>query len=175
MSSGLYTQLESRKKLTIKDIAVLAILAALLFVVQVGLGFLPNIELVSLLIIIYTLVWGRQTLYIIYVFAVLEGLFYGFGIWWINYLYVWTILYLVVSILIKNKSLIMWAIISGSFGLSFGLLCAIPYTVAGGLGAGIAWWAAGIPYDIVHGIGNFLAVLLLFRPVYYILDKLRGR
>lgn len=175
MSSELYSQVESRKKLTVWDITVLAILSALLFVVQAALAFLPNIELVSLLTIIYTLIIGRRTLYTIYIFAILEGLVYGFGIWWFNYLYVWTILFIVVSLLRKNKSVIIWAIISSFFGLSFGFLCAIPYAAAGGLGAGFAWWVAGIPFDVIHGVGNFVVTLLLFKPVYYIISKLESK
>lgn len=57
-------------KATVKDIAVCAFLAAILFVVQVMLGFLPNIELVSLLVILYTLEFRKKTLWVIYVFAV---------------------------------------------------------------------------------------------------------
>lgn len=161
--------------MTTWDLTVLAALTALLLVMQVALAFLPNIELVSLLIIIYTLVLGRRTLYIIYAFAVLEGLIYGFEVWWFNYLYVWTILFIVVSLLRKNKSVIIWAIISSFFGLSFGFLCAVPYAAAGGLGAGFAWWVAGIPFDVIHGVGNFVVTLLLFKPVYYIISKLESK
>jgi len=75
----------------IKDIAIIAMLSAILITVQVTLGFLPNVELVSVLIILYTLVFGRKSLAIIYVFVTVEGFIYGFGLWWFNYLYVWTI------------------------------------------------------------------------------------
>ena len=155
-----------------KDVVVCGLLASMLLVTQVALSFLPNIEVVSLLVLVYTLVLGRKTLIIIYAFALLEGIFYGFGIWWIMYLYVWTILYMAVRLMRKNKSVILWAIVNGIFGLLFGVLCAIPYAVAGGIGAGIAWWASGIPFDILHGIGNFIAVLLLFKPIFYIVKRL---
>mgnify|MGYP001090424746 CR=1 FL=1 len=79
-------------KLTVKELVALALLTALLFVAQVALAFLPNIELVSLLIIVYTLAFRHKVLYVIYAFAVLEGLLYGFTMWWITYLYVWTVL-----------------------------------------------------------------------------------
>ncbi len=156
-------------------LVVAALLAALLFTVQVALGFLPNIELVSLMVILFTLVFGRLTVYAIYAFALLEGLMYGFGIWWVMYLYVWTILYLIVVLFKKNESVILWAVISAFFGLSFGALCAIPYAVAGGIGAGIAWWSAGIMFDITHAIGNFVVTLVLFKPLYYVLEKLKGQ
>ena len=131
-----------------------AFLAAILVIVQVAFSFLPNIEFVSLLIILYTLVFEKRTVVIIYLFALLEGILYGFGVWWIMYLYVWTILYLLVRIFRKNNSLLLWAVLSGFFGLAFGML-------------------SGIPFDILHGIGNFITVLIFFRPLQYILRKIK--
>lgn len=49
-----------------------AFLAAILVIVQVAFSFLPNIEFVSLLIILYTLVFEKRTVVIIYLFALLE-------------------------------------------------------------------------------------------------------
>ena len=149
-----------------KDVVLCGLLAAVLFVLQVAFGFLPNIEPVTILIIVFTLLLKRKTLVIIYTFALLEGIFYGFGVWWIMYLYVWTILYFIVRIMKKNQSVVVWAIVGGCFGLSFGALCAIPYAIAGGIGAGIAWWTAGILFDIFHGLGNFVIILVLFKPIY---------
>lgn len=158
--------------LSAKEIAMLAVCTALLFVLQVTTAFLPNIELVSVLIILYTLIFRWKTLYIIYTFALLEGVFYGFGIWWIMYLYVWTILFLIVHILRTNKSTIIWSVVSGIYGLSFGFLCAIPYLFVGGIGAMITWWAAGIPFDIIHGISNFFITLVLYRPILNLLNRI---
>lgn len=155
-----------------RDIAIIAMLSTVLFVAQVMLSFIPNIELVTLLIIVYTLVLGHKTIFTIYIFAVLEGLVYGFGIWWVMYLYVWTILYFVVRAFRKQKSVVVWALIGGFFGLTFGALCSIPYFFAGGIGAAIAWWASGLLYDVLHGIGNFIVILVLFKPLRGVMEKL---
>jgi len=159
-------------KLNTKELVTLALLSALLFVLQVALAFIPNIELVSILIMIYTLIYGKKTLYIIYTFALLQGLIYGFGIWWLMYLYVWTILFFVVSFLKKNQSVILWAIVAAIFGFTFGFLCSIPYFIMGGIGAGLAWWSTGISFDLIHGFGNFFIVLVLFKPLYSVIFAL---
>ncbi|MDF2942435.1 MAG: hypothetical protein K0S01_1293 [Herbinix sp.] len=159
----------------IKDIVIIGMMGAIMFVLQVALRFIPNIELVSLLIIIYTLIFGRKTIYIIYVFVVIEGLLYGLGLWWFNYLYVWTVLFLITLLLRKQRSPFLWAIVSGFYGLGFGALCSIPYFITSGVQSGFAYWIAGIPYDIPHGIGNFVIALILFHPIYYILDKINKR
>jgi len=158
-------------KLTIKELVLIALLAALLLVSQVGLGFLPNIEVVSLLVILYTLFFKKKTLYIIYIFALLEGLIYGFGIWWIMYLYVWTILWGIATLFREEKNPVIWAFISGFFGLFFGTLCSVPYFITGGVSMGLSWIASGLMMDIIHGVGNFVVALLLFKPLYAAFQK----
>ena len=155
----------------IKDIALIGVMSAILIAVQVTLSFVPNIELVSLLIILYTLVFGRKTLYIIYVFVAVEGMIYGIGLWWINYLYIWTILFFVVMLLRTQHSVLIWASLSGFYGLTFGALCAIPNLFLSGPRSAVSYWIAGIPYDILHCVGNFAVALVLFHPLYYVLNK----
>lgn len=55
--------------LNTKEIALMGILSALLIIGQVALGFLPNIEVVTLLVIAYTLVFGKKVFFIIYIFC----------------------------------------------------------------------------------------------------------
>lgn len=160
------TKNKSGRILSISDIVICGMFSAILLVAQIAMSVLPNIELVSLLVIVYTLVFKRKTILMIYIFALLEGLIYGFGVWWFMYLYVWTILYFIARIFRRNESPVFWAVIGGFFGLCYGMLCSIPYLIAGGIGAGIAWWIRGIPYDILHGIGNFIVILVLFKPIY---------
>ena len=70
--------------------------------------------------------------------------------------------------------------VSGVFGLFFGMLCAIPYFFIGLAGGGMAngfrhmfaWWVAGIPFDLIHGASNFALMLVLYRPVFSILRKM---
>ncbi|MGF7143357.1 energy-coupling factor transport system substrate-specific component [Anaerotaenia torta] len=159
----------------IKDIALIGIMSAILITVQVALSFLPNIELVSLFIILYTLVFGRKTLYIIYVFVIVEGMIYGISLWWINYLYIWTLLFFAVMLFRRQRSVLLWAILSGFYGLAFGALCAIPNLFLSGLPSAVSYWIAGIPFDIAHCIGNFIITLLLFHPLYHVLDRIHRK
>ncbi len=56
-----------------KDVAVIGICSAILLVAQVSINFIPNVELVSLLIILYTQFFGARTIPIIYIFALWKG------------------------------------------------------------------------------------------------------
>lgn len=155
------------KKLTGKvfEIAVFAMLAALLYAVQVGMAALPNIELVSLLVIVYTLVYGWKALIPVYVFVFLEWFTYGFGTWWFSYLYVWAILVCITMIFRKVDEPILWAVISAVYGLFFGMLTAIPHFFIGGFGYGVSYWLGGITFDLLHCGGNFVAAALLVKPL----------
>lgn len=149
-------------------------LSAILLAGQLGMSFLPNIEPVTPLIILYTLIYRKQVFPIIYTFVLLEGMVFGFGIWWISYLYIWSILAFLVLILPPDSPTVLWAITAGAFGLLFGALCAIPYLISGGPAAAFAYWAAGIPYDILHCAGNFTLTLILFKPLFHVLKKLHS-
>ena len=157
-------------------ITILALCTALVFGLQVALAAIPNGETVTLLFLLFTLYFRYKTLYIIYAFAVIEGLTYGFGIWWIMYLYVWTILWGVVMLLGRQpRPAWFWAVLAAFYGLCYGLLCALPYWFAGGLSMAFAWWVAGIPYDIAHCIFNFIIGLTLFKPLDALFAKLQAR
>ena len=143
-----------------------SLLAALLLALQVGLAWLPNIELVTLLLILFAVWFGSHGWIILYVFVLLEGLIYGFGLWWLSYLYVWAVLMAAALFMRRFRpGPLSWALLGGIFGLLFGGLCSLSYLAAGGPSAAFAWWISGIPSDIIHGISNFILILVLFTPL----------
>ena len=163
----------------IKDITLIGMMVAVIEVCKVALLGLPNIELTTFWIIMFTLYFGKNIIYVIPVFILIEGCMYGFGLWWIMYLYMWPSLAFVTWLFRKQKNMLFWCILSSIYGFLFGLFCAIPYVVIGisnggirsGLIAGFSWWVAGIPWDIAHGIGNFVLMLILFYPIHYVMKK----
>ncbi|HWR23315.1 MAG TPA: hypothetical protein VN366_07535 [Feifaniaceae bacterium] len=160
---------------SVRGVALMGVLGALLILVQVGLAVLPNIELVSLLIILYTLIFGKRAFIPVFIFILAEGLLYGFGLWWLNYLYVWPILAAVALLFQKQRSPVFWAIVSAAYGLCFGALCAIPYLFIGGPPSAFAYWVQGIPFDVLHCVGNGIAALLLFKPLLKLFERLGAR
>ena len=159
-------------KISVRKIALFGILGALTFGLKFAMSWLPNIEPVSLLVMLYAVVFGRKCLYPIYLYVALEILFYGIQLWNINYLYVWPILALLAYVMRKSENPLSWAMLSGVFGLCFGLLCAPVYIFTGGIGLAIGWWTSGIPYDLLHCVGNFAMALILFIPLRKLLEKL---
>lgn len=154
-----------------RSLAWMGVLTALLFAGQVVMSFLPNLEIVSLLIILYTIFFGKKVFWMIYGFVFLEGFLYGFGMWWFQYLYLWSILAVAALFFRSNTSPLFWGILSGFFGLSFGALCALPYLIAGGPAAAFSYWVSGLGFDLIHCIGNVVLCLVLFKPLYALLQK----
>ena len=152
-------------KLSVRDMAILALMAALMVATQIAMASLPNIHLVALLIILTTLSFGWRAMYSVLIFVLLEGMVFGFGIWWISYLYAWPLLVVVTVLFRDNTSPLFWAVIAGAHGLCFGALCAIPYFFTGGFHMGLTYWINGIPFDLLHCAGNFVLTLALLKPL----------
>ena len=179
-----------------------------MFAVKMALSSLPNINLNALILILVTVFFGWKALYTVCVYVLLEGLMFGFGVWWVSYLIVWPLLvvlamavrktaspllwavfagfgvwwvsYLIVWPLLvvlamavrKNASPLLWAVFAGLFGLAFGpMMYVIFFTVTGGWEGFLPMWIAGIPYDLVHAVSNFLTVLILFRPLEKVFSR----
>jgi len=163
------------KKLSLREVALFGILGALTFGAKVAMSFLPNIEPVSLFVMLFAVVFGRKCIFPIYLYVLMEILFYGIQLWNINYLYVWAILALLAWLLRKQDNPLVWALVSGVFGLLFGALCAPVYLFTGGPGFALSWWVSGIPFDVMHCAGNFVMALVLFEPLRKLLTDLCRR
>ena len=162
---------KQNNKITTRDITIMALAVAIIEVSKVALAQIPNVELTSFWVIMFTLYFGPRIFYIIPVFILIEGMMYGFGLWWIMYLYAWPLLAVVVLLLKRMNTAWDWSFVSGLFGLLFGFLCAIPYVFTSGFAGAVAWWIAGIPWDFVHGIANFAIMLVLYKPMKYVMSK----
>lgn len=157
---------------SVRELCELALLAALMLGLQMAMAALPNIHLTALLVILGAVFFGWKCLYSVAVFVVLEGLIWGFGIWWVSYLYVWPLLAAAASLMRACRSPLIWAVTAGMHGLLFGAMCALPYLFVGGAEAAFAYWIAGLGFDLAHCAANFALTLLLFRPLYALLEKL---
>lgn len=171
MNLNLFTQKPSKAGLVAKDITLIALMVAIIEVCKIALAQVPNVELTSFWIILFTLYFGKRIFYVIPVFILIEGAIFGFGLWWVMYLYAWPLLAIVTLLLKRMKNAWEWSIVSGLFGLAFGALCAIPYAVTGGIYAGFVWWVNGIPFDLIHGVGNFAVMLVLYQPIRRVMAK----
>lgn len=165
------------KTLTVKEMVIFSLLGAIMFISKQLLEFLPNIHMLGMLTMVYTLVYRKKALLPIYVFVLLEGAFAGFAFWWIPYLYLWTVLWGVTMLLPRNMptktATPVYALVCGLHGLCYGTLYA-PFQalyMGFGLKATVAWIIAGLPWDGIHALGN-LAFGTMIVPLTKLLKRL---
>ena len=159
---------------------VFGMLGALMFVSKFIMEVLPNIHILGLLIMVYTLTYRVRALIPIYIYVFLDGLIHGFSFWWVPYLYIWTILWGVTMLLPKRMPVwlcgIVYPLVCTLHGLFFGILYAPVQALMFGLTLEetIAWIAAGLTFDILHAVGNFAAGLFIL-PLHRVLERLEKR
>lgn len=159
------------RRLTLGEMALFGVLGGMTFLAKLVMAGLPNIEPVSLMVMLFAVSFGRKALYPIYAYVLLEFVLYGINLWSVNYLYIWLILAVAAWLLRGMTHPLGWALLSGAFGLLFGLLCAPVYAFTGGPAFAVAWWISGIPYDLAHCAGNFVLALTLFVPLRKLLER----
>ena len=152
-------------------------LGALMFCSKMVMEALPNIHLVGVLTMVYTVVFRWKALIPLYVYVMLDGLFHGFAMWWVPYLYVWTVLWAVTMLLPKRMpkavALIVYPTVCALHGLFFGVLYAPAQALMFGFDfeQTITWIAAGLYFDIAHFFGDLFAGLLIL-PLAELLKRL---
>lgn len=154
-------------KLTIREMTVFSMLGALMYASKVIMEFAPNVHLLGAFIVAFTVVYRKKALYPIYVFIFLTGLFNGFSAWWLPYLYIWAVLWGAVMLLPKKLPKawqpLIYMSVSALHGFLYGTLYAPAQALMFGLNleGTIAWIVAGLPWDMLHGVSNFLCGILI--------------
>lgn len=163
-------------KPTVKETVLFGILGALMYASKLAMEVLPNIHILGVLVIAFTITFRKKALYPIYVFVLLLGLFNGFNSWWIPHLYLWTVLWAVTMILPKKlpkqAAPIIYMSVCAMHGFLYGTMYAPAQAIMFGLDfkGMIAWIISGLPFDIVHGVSNFFCGALIV-PIVKILQK----
>lgn len=154
-------------KLTIRDTAIFGMLGALMYASKILMELLPNVHLIGVFTIAITVVYRKKALYALYTFVFLTGLFGGFAVWWLPYLYIWLPLWGAAMLLPKDMSRkiapVVYMLVCSAHGFLYGTLYAPVQALLFGLSfdATLAWIVAGLPFDCIHGISNFFCGLLV--------------
>ena len=161
----------------IEEMVLFALFGAIMYL-SAQIDIVPNAHQLGLFIAAFTVVYRFKALIPLYVYVFLEGLFGGFNLWWYPYLYVWTVLWLLIMLIPRNipewAAAIAIAVLSALHGLGFGLLY-MPYQCYvffhGKWDFAYIWLLNGLPFDTVHAISNFVSSFLAI-PLVLLLCKL---
>ncbi len=160
-----------------RDIVLFAALGTLMFVSKLIMEVLPNIHLLGMFTMVYTVVFRKKALIPIYLNVVLIGIYGGFSPWWVPHLYLWTVLWAVTMLIPKTISAkdacVVYPVICALHGLFYGTLYAPAQALMFGFNfkQTVAWIISGIPFDLLHACGNFAAGFLVL-PLSGLMKKL---
>ena len=152
----------------ITDMVLFAMFGAMIFASKIAFEAFPNVHPITMLIMVFTIAYGWRGLIPTFLFVIISGAYYGFPIWWIPYLYIWP-LYSVLTMLLPKKmpgkvAVFVYPIVCGLFGLLYGTIYAPGQALLFGYNFQkmIKWIIAGLPWDVVHGLGNLGMGLLIY-------------
>lgn len=142
-------------------------LGAVMYASKLIMEWIPNVHLLGVFTVAFTVVYRKKALYPIYTYVLLDGIFSGFAAWWIPYLYLWMILWGAVMLLPrkmpKAAQPVVYMTVCAAHGFLFGTLYAPVQALMYGLSfeGMVAWILAGLPFDCIHGISNFFCGILI--------------
>ena len=164
-------------KLTIREMTIFSMLGALMFASKMLMEVAPNIHLLGVFTVAFTVVYRAKALYPIYIYVLLNGIFAGFATWWIPYLYIWAVLWGMTMLLPKKMpkpvAMVVYSVVNALHGYGFGILYAPAQAVLFGLSfkGMLAWIVAGFPFDAIHGTSNLICGLLIV-PIVMVLRSM---
>ena len=164
-------------KRTIRELTIFSMLGAVMYASKILMDLAPNIHLIGVFIVAFTIVYRQKALYPIYVFVFITGMLSGFAAWWVPYLYIWTVLWGITMLLPKRMPKwlkpFVYMIVCALHGFLYGALYAPVQALLFGLNFDgmIAWYLAGLPWDVLHGVSNFFCGILIM-PIISILRKM---
>ena len=175
------------KKIQLKDIntpkliALVAIMAASVSCAKLALAFLPNVEVVTFLLAIYSYVFGFAGVLATVVFVAVEPLIWGFGAWVITYILYWPSLALVFCLLGKSRKGTKWLStgIAVAATLLFGIISSVidvlfltgitPYFFRNFA----LFYARGLTFYAIQLVCNAVLFFSLFEFIAKKLDKIK--
>jgi len=170
----------SQKHQAIKDASLIAILASILFVQQLALSFLPNVQFTTLLIVLYSRVFGfKKTTFVVILHVLAINILSPFGpvipMQVPAMVIGWLLIPICLHTVFKNMKT-AWAL--AVFGFFFGF-------VYGWLYIPVSVWVLDVPFltylyadilfEIVMAVSNFLTILWLYDPLKKLLMEQKDR
>jgi energy-coupling factor transport system substrate-specific component len=164
----------------LEELIIFALFGAMMFL-SAQIDVIPNCHPLAMFIIVLTVIYRVKALVPIYLYVFLEGLLGGFSLWWIPYLYVWTVLWAITMLIPKkipeSVAAVIICIIAGLHGIAFGVLyapfqCYVIYD--GDWAMTLTWLIHGALFDTVHCVSNVTASILAV-PMIRIICKLSKR
>lgn len=160
--------------LRVKDITIIAILTAVLFIQEQLLTFLPNVQLTLFLIVLYSKTLGiKKTIIIVIIHTFLDNLIMGFNLLYFPFMLCgWLIIPTTLATIFKKVNS---PIILAFLGIGYALVYSWVFLIAHVLITEVEFWAyliADIYFEIILAASSFITILWLYEPLHKLLLEL---
>lgn len=162
-------------KLTIKDITIVAVFAAILFTQEQVLTFLPNVQFTVFLIVLFSKKLGFiRTFFIVLIHVILDNLVMGsFNIMYFPFMFLgWMIIPITLCTIFKKcESPLILAILGIVYAFLYSWIYVIPNVLVLEVDPWVylvndLWW------EIVLAVSSFLSIMWLYDPCAKAIDKI---
>lgn len=176
-------QKDNKFAATAKQLAYIALFSATLTGGKMALAPFPNVEIVTILILVYASTFGvGYVLPATMIFCAVESMLFGFGSWVISYFLYWNALGVVAAVLLRKQK--MWQALVLAFAATafFGVLTSAVDVVLISFSRKTAGdffkyfasaYVLGIWFCVFHVASAVVSVLVLYKPLCLILNKIK--
>jgi energy-coupling factor transport system substrate-specific component len=156
----------------LRTITLVSMLATLAVVGRLYLQLIPNVQPVTAIIIICSMLLGiRKAVSLAVVSTIVSNLVLGMGIWTLWQIIAWSLIAILFGFMGKLRlPLPVNALLAGVSGLVYGLIISIPNYIF--FGNFWIYYLAGLSFDISHAIGNVIFFTILYPVIKAIFDRM---
>ena len=150
-----------------------AVMSAMLVIGKLALSFIPNVEVVTTLTIVFGVCFGLRAVAASVVFCTADMFLYAFSLdVAISYFVYWPLLCLSAAVLsaLKVKSLYVYLIVALIGTLFFGLLTSLVFSLLYGVPF-IPVYVAGLPFYAFQLVSSLVFMLVGFNPLTKVLKN----
>ncbi len=172
----------SKRQRASRRVVLVGIMAATVECGKLALAFVPNVEIVTLFLALFSYAFGGLGLAAALIFVCIEPLIWGFGTWVVSYFIYWPLVSIVFFVLgrIKLKNRLAVTLIVAVLTFLFGVLSSL---IDIGLLSGffenfferfLVYYARGLVFYVVHIVSNIIMFFFLFNFLLVKLDKIKS-
>lgn len=165
-------------KLSVKDIAIIGLFVAISSITRIGMSYLPNIQISTVLIILITANYGlKYGLLVAILTPLTSNMILGQGIWTLWQMISWSLVSIVVFPFRNFKDdIYMMGLISLICGYIFGLSISIQSCITYGMMGNkfIIYYLSGLSFDTLHAIGNMISCIVILKKFNFISNKYKN-
>ena len=159
--------------MSVKRLVRIAILAAVLFVQEFALSFIPNVQLTQCLIAVYYYAFGFvDALIIVTIHVFLDNLVMGsFNLIYTPAMYIgWVSLIVILHVFRKNQNRFFSATLVAVHGIIYSLWFALANTLMMEVPF-LTYFISDIPFEVILVVNGFITTLLLKDKLVELLKK----